>query len=110
MNHTDLMTTSLDPVMLMKENTTNTGSGNTTTAVPGLPSQETWATAGPHRPNTLFEPDANHKSTITTQNQQHGQAQLPPHSNYAPASTTCKAEINQHIKDIYLQDLSDSKY
>lgn len=104
----DLMTTSLDPVILMQQTAASTGSGNSATVVPGSLPQESWATSGPHRPNTLFEYDANNGSTITPPNQQHGREQLPQHSTDA-ASTTSEVVINKHIKDIYLQDLSDSK-
>ena len=107
--HNDLMTTSLDPVMLMQQTAAVTGSGNSVTAVPGALLQESWATSGPHRPNTLFEYDANNGSTITPPNQQHSREPLPQHSTDAPASTTSDVVINKQIKDIYLQDLSDSK-
>ena len=96
----DLMTTSLDPVMLMQETSDN--SENTPTPDPGLlPPQDAWATSGPHRPNKLFEHNSRtNGTTIKPENQS---------SNDVPSLTTADVLTNQQIKDIYLQDLSDSK-
>ena len=102
------MTTSLDPVMLMEQTTEATSSGST--HVPGLLPQESWATSGTHRPNTLFEYDANNGGPTKTENPQQC-TDVPPQSlSNITSSATSESMINQQIKDIYLQDLSDSKY
>ena len=106
----DLMTASLDPVMLMQQTHQPNVSrdGYNTPPVHGLTSQEPWAiSSGPNRPNSLFEYDTANGSTIKTE--------APPNSNNGSSShedappPASEAQIKQHIKDIYLQDLSDSK-
>ena len=103
------MTTSLDPVMLMQQTTEATGSGNTPTPVPGLLSQESWTTSGTHRPNTLFEYDANNGGSTKPENPQQCPEIQPQLSANTTSSVMSQSMINQQIKDIYLQDLSDSK-
>ena len=106
----DLMTASLDPVLLMQQTHQPNVSrdGYNTPPVHGLPVQEPWAiSSGPNRPNSLFEYDTTTGSTI--------KAEVPPNSSNGSSShedappTTSEAQVKQHIKDIYLQDLSDSK-
>ena len=101
------MTTSLDPVMLMQQTTEATSSGNT--PVPGLFSQESWATSGTHRPNTLFEYDANNGGSTKPETPQKCPEIQPQSSANTTSSVTSESMTNQQIKDIYLQDLSDSK-
>ena len=107
----DLMTASLDPVLLMQQTHQPNISrdGYNTPPVHGLPSHEPWAiSAGPNRPNSLFEYDTTTGSTIKTE-------VPPPNSNNGSSShedappPASEAQVKQHIKDIYLQDLSDSK-
>ena len=105
----DLMTTSLDPVMLMQETSDN--SENTPTPDPGLlPAQDAWATSGPNRPNKLFEHGSTNGKSVKPESQSLcGDVSSQP-SNNVSSSATSDVQINQQIKDIYLQDLSDSKY
>ena len=105
----DLMTTSLDPVMLMQETSDN--SENTPTPDPGLlPPQDSWVTTGPHRPNKLFEHTSTNGKAINPETQIHCTKLQTQTSNGAPSLTTSDVLTNQQIKDIYLQDLSDSKF
>ena len=105
----DLMTTSLDPVMLMQETSDN--SENTSTPDPGLlPPQDSWATSGPNRPNKLFENGSTNGKSVKSESQSLCGDMPSQTSNNVSSSATSDLQINQQIKDIYLQDLSDSKY
>ena len=105
----DLMTTSLDPVMLMQETSDN--SENTPTPDPGLlPPQDSWATSGPNRPNKLFENGSTNGKSVKSESQSLCGDMPSQTSNNVSSSATSDLQINQQIKDIYLQDLSDSKY
>ena len=105
----DLMTTSLDPVMLMQETSDN--SENTPTPDPGLlPAQDAWATSGPNRPNKLFEHGSTNGKSVKPESQSLCGDVSSQTSNNVSSSATSDVQINQQIKDIYLQDLSDSKY
>ena len=95
--------------MLIQQTTEAAGSGNTPTPVPGLVCQESWATSGTHRPNTLFEYDANNGGSTKPENSQQCSEVQPQSTTTIPSSVTSESMINQQIKDIYLQDLSDSK-
>ena len=109
MTQHDLMTTSLDPVMLMQETSDN--SENTPTPDPGLlAAHESWATSGPHRPNKLFENNSTNGKPVKPESQVLCGDVPSQNSSDVPSSTTSDVLINQQIKDIYLQDLSDSKY
>ena len=105
--YNELMTASLDPSMLMQQTANITGSGTRGETPHGTIPQEAWTNVGQHRPNTLFDYDSNNESTIPHSNQQSSNGQLPQ-STVTDASLS-KAAINKQIKDIYLQDLSDSK-
>ena len=105
----DLMTTSLDPVMLMQETSDN--SENTPTPDPGiLPPQDSWVTSGPHRPNKLFEHTSTNGKAVNLETQIQYTKVQPEASNVAPSLATSDVLTNQQIKDIYLQDRRETRF
>ena len=103
----ELMTASLDPSMLMEQTANITGLGTRGDIPHGTLPQEAWANVNQHRPNTLFDNSSNMECGMTHLNQQTSRDQLPQ-STLTDVSSS-EVAVNKQIKDIYLQDLSDSK-
>ena len=105
--YNELMTASLDPSMLMEQTVSITGLATRGDVPHGTHPQEAWANVNQHRPNTLFDNGSNMESSMTHVTQQTSREQLSQ-SKLTDVSSSDMA-ANKQIKDIYLQDLSDSK-
>ena len=105
--YNELMTASLDPSMLLEQTVSITGLGTRGDIPHGTPPQEAWANVGQHRPNTLFDNGSNNECNIPHSNQQSSREQL--RQSTVTDGSSSEVATNKQIKDIYLQDLSDSK-